>query len=171
MSFFFATIEIPFWFIVFIFASAAPLWIKLYKKFHKKFIVTGLLNKIFRHAKSKAEIKIDVLKKATDHWNENNEFPAFTESKVEKRTTVKKPIDKVKKKNIKEVLKVLVEAGEIGVLSKSVSDKTNIKNLETANALTYLTGKKYAEVINSTNETKYYLTDLGRRYCINKKYI
>lgn len=169
MSFFFDTVEIPFWFIVFIFSSATPLWIKWYKKFHKKFIVTGLLNKIFHRAKSTAEMKIDVLKKATDNWNENNELSSFTESKVKKRKAAKKPVDKIKKQNIKVVLKVLAEGGEIGVLAKSVSDKTEINTIETTNALNYLLEKEYAEVINSTNGTKYYLTDMGRRYCLNKK--
>ena len=153
MSFFFDTIEIPFWFIVFIFSSAAPLWIRWYRKFHKKFIVTGLLNKIFHRAKSTAEMKIDILKKATDNWDENSELSSFTESKVEKRKTAKKPIDKLKKKNIILVLKILAEGGETGVLAKSVSDKTEINTLETTNALNYLLEKKYAEVINSTNET------------------
>lgn len=169
MSFFFETIDIPFWFIVFVFFSAAPLWVKWFKKFHKKFIVTGVLNKIFRRAKSTAEMKIDVLKKATDHWNKNSELSDFTESRFEKRNSVKTPIDKLKKQNIKAVLKALAEGGEIGVLPKSISDKTDINTIETTNALTYLIEKKYAEVINSTNGSKYYLTDLGRRYCLNKK--
>lgn len=171
MSFFFEIIDIPFWFIVFIFSSAAPLWIKWSKKFHNKFIVTGLLKKIFRRAKSTAEMKIDVLKKATDHWNENSELSGFTDSVVTKRKAPKKSIDPVKKQNIQTVLKMLAESGETGILPKSISDKVNIDTLGTTNALTYLTDKKYAEFINSTNGTKYYLTDLGRRYCINKRYI
>ncbi len=171
MFFFFETIEVPFWFIVFIFSSAAPLWIKWYKKFYMKFIVTGLLKKIFHRAKSTAEMKIDVLKKATDHWNENSKFSPVTENKIKKRKPVKTSIDKLKKQNIKTVLKVLAESGETGILPKSISDKIDINIIETTNALTYLIEKKYAEVINSTNGTKYYLTDLGRRYCLNKKYI
>ena len=63
MSFFFETIAIPFWFIVFIFGSASPLWIKWYKKF----IVTGVLFKKFKREKSVAEMKVDILKKATAH--------------------------------------------------------------------------------------------------------
>jgi predicted transcriptional regulator len=171
MSFFFETIAIPFWFIVFIFASATPLWLRWYKKFHKKFIVTGILQKKFRGAKSVAEMKMDILKKATEHWNENSDLTGLSETKVKKRKTVKKNIDPAKKQNIQTVLKVLADAGEKGILPKSVSDNLNINTIETSNALTYLMEKKYAEEINSTNGTKYYLTDLGRRYCINKKYI
>ena len=169
MSFFFQTISIPFWFIVFIFASAIPLWIKWYKKFHKKFIVTGILQRKFRRAKTATEMKVDIFKKATDHWNENSELSGFTESKEVKRKTFKKQIDPEKKKNILTVLKMLAASGEVGILAKSLSDKANINNIETTNALSYLIEKKYAEAINATTGTKYYLTDLGRRYCINKK--
>ena len=88
-----------------------------------------------------------------------------------KKKTLKKKIDPVRKQNIQTVLKMLAASGETGVLSKSISDKTDISPLDTANALTYLTEKKYAELINSTNGKKYYLTDLGRRYCINKQFI
>lgn len=171
MSFFFDSIGIPFWFIVFILASAAPLWIKWSKAFHRKFIVTGLLDALFRRAKSKAEMKIDVLKKATDHWNDNNDSFEVSKTEVKKRKAVKTPADKLKKQNIKLVLTVLAEAGEVGILPKSIADKTEIDTNETNHALKYLVEKEYAEVINSTNATKYYLTDLGRKYCLNKKYI
>jgi len=171
MSFFFETIAIPFWFIVFVLASAIPIWIKWYKKFHMKFIVSGILKKKFSRVKSAAEMKVDVLKKATDHWNANSEVTGFSESTVKKRKSAKKNIDPVKKKNIQTVLKMLAESGETGILSKSISDKTDINAIETSNALTYLKEKEYAEAINSSNGEKYYLTELGRRYCINKQYL
>ena len=171
MSFFFDTIEVPFWFIVFVFASAAPLWIRWSKTFHKKFIVTGLLAKRFNKAKSVAEMKMDIFNKATNNSNDNSELSGFSDSAVVKRNRPKKEIDQVKKENIQTVLKVLAEAGETGVLPQSISDKTNVSTLDTTHSLKYLTDKKYAEEINSTNGTKYYLTDIGRRYCINKKVI
>lgn len=171
MSFFFDTIAIPFWFIVFIFASASPLWFKWYMLFHKKFIVTGILQTKLRRAKSTAEIKMDVLKKATDHWNANSEHAEFSESHSKKRKAPKKKIDPVKKQSIRTVLKVLAEAGEAGILPRSISDKSGINSIEMMNAMNYLMEKKYAEEINSTSGTKHYLTELGRKYCINKKYI
>ena len=112
MSFFFETIAIPFWFIIFVFTSATPLWIKWYKKFHKKFIVTGVLLKKIRRAKSLAEMKMDVLKKATDHWDANSEHTTFSESKVKKRKSAKKNIDPDKKQNIKIILKALADRSE-----------------------------------------------------------
>jgi len=169
MSFFFQTIAIPSWFIIFIFASATPLWIKWYKKFHKKFIATGILQRKFRRAKTAAEMNVNIFKKATDHWNENSELSDFTESTNIKRKPPKKRIDPTKKKNIQTVLKMLAASGEVGILAKSLSDKAKINSIETTNALSYLIEKKYAEAINATTGTRYYLTDLGRRYCINKK--
>ena len=171
MSFLFETIAIPFWFIAFILASATPLWIKWYKKFHKKFIVTGVLQKKLKSAKSVTDMKLDVLKKATNYRDANSEVPNSSESQPKKRKAVKKDIDSGKKKNIKTVLKILAAGGETGVLPKSISDKASLNSVDTNSALTYLTDKNYIEAINSTNGTKYYLTKLGQQYCVNKKYI
>lgn len=171
MSFVLDTVAIPFWFIFFILASATPLWIQWYKIFHKKFIVTGILQRKFQRAKSSAEMKVDILKKATDYSNENSEFTGFTKSESKQQKEPKKKIDPVKKQNITSVLKMLAESGETGVLSKTVADRNNISSIEATGSLTYLMDKKYAEQINSTTGTKYYLTDLGRRYCINKRYL
>jgi len=184
MSFLFETVAIPFWFIVFVFASAAPLWTRWYLKFHKKYIKTGVLLKIIRRKKSNIEQKEDILKKATDHWNANSELSGFSDSgfsgfadsevtkpKTAKRKPAKKEIDPVKKQNIRATLKVLAESGETGILPRSISDKTDIAVLDVNAALKYLLEKKYAEVLNGASGMKYYLTDLGRKYCINKKYI
>jgi len=171
MSFFFDTISIPFWFIVFILASASPLWVKWSVKFHKKYIVTGLLKKIFRRTKTVAEMKLDILKKATDHWDENRQWSRFPDSTGKKTKKEKKNIDPVKKQNILLILKELADVGEAGVLPRSISDKINVNVIDTKNALSYLVEKNYAEEVNTTNGVKYYLTDLGRKYCINKKYI
>ena len=71
MSFLFETFALPLWFIVFAFGCAAPLWIKWYKIFYKKFIVTGRLQKKIKQVSDLAEDKIDVFKKATDHMSVN----------------------------------------------------------------------------------------------------
>ena len=69
-SFLFETIALPFCFIVFFIGSAIPLWINWYKVFHKKYIVTGILQKkIQRATTSTTDMKADVLQKATDHWD------------------------------------------------------------------------------------------------------
>ena len=171
MAFFFQTIEIPAWFIVFVLGSATPLWFRWSKKIYKKFIRTGKLQKVFQRKKSDTELKQDILKKATENYRENSEVSELSDNKKKKNKNLKKHIDPEKRENIKTVLKTLAANSETGVLAKSVADKCNISPLEVTNALNYLTGKEYAELINGTTGAKYYLTDLGRRYCINKKYI
>lgn len=169
MSFFFETIAIPFWFIVFVIGSAAPLWFKWTISFHKKYIATGILQKKFRRSRPDDEVIDSIFKKATDHVNETGEFSAFSENKPKKRKSTKKQIDPEKKQNIRIILKVLADSGETGILPKSIADKEDIAVLDVNSALQYLLEKKYAEVLNGTSGMKYYLTDLGRRYCINKR--
>ena len=171
MSFFFETIAIPFWFIAFILGCAVPLWLKWYKKFHKKFKISGNLKKKFQRKKSAEDLKEDVLKKATEHLKSNGNSSGTSNHSSKKRKAPKKESDQIKKQNIRDILKIVANSGETGVLPKSISDIAGINTLDTANALTYLIEKDYVEMINSTSGPKYYLTDLGRRYCINKQYI
>lgn len=86
-------------------------------------------------------MKVDVLKKATDHWNENSEYTNSSKSKRKKRKSTKKRIDPDIKQNIQIILKALADSGETGVLPKSISDKMGIHTLETNNALNYLVEK------------------------------
>ena len=156
MSFSFETIATPFWIII-ILVGATLLWIKCYKKNNK--------------TKTTEEMKADVLKKATEHWNANSQLSDFTASGVTKTNAVKKNIDPVKKQNIRAVLLELAARGDAGVLPTSISDATGINTLDVSAALAYLTDKEYAEAVNSTIGIKYYLTQLGRKYCISKKFI
>lgn len=181
MSFLFETTAIPFWFIVFIFGSAIPLWIKWYKKFHKKFISSGVLQEKIDEVKVSTDAKLGVLKRASDYWNAHNKNSSdkksdnkktdFSDKKEKKQKAKESQEDRNKRKTIKIVLKVLAESGEAGILPKSISDKTDIDIMETNNSLEYLEEKKFAEAINGTAGTKYYLTKLGTKYCRNKKYI
>lgn len=173
MSFIFETIAIPFWFIVFIVASAAPIWLKWYKRFHTKYITTGILKRKLGISKSDAEKREDILKKATEHWTATSEMEAFQQSSSKKRIKKKskRENDPVKRENIIKVLKALASYGEVGALPKTISDNAGVKTLDTAGALSYLVEKKYAEVINGAVGAKYYLTKLGRQYCVNKKII
>lgn len=169
MSFFFDTIALPFWFVLFVFGSASPIWFRWAGKFYKKYIATGAFKKIFRRSRSDEEMIDSIFKKASEHASETSDLFSQPARKPKKRKPQKKHIDAEKKQNMKLVLQLLAESGETGVLAKSVSDKTSINSLETSHALNYLVEKEYAELINGTTGAKYYLTDLGRRYCINKK--
>ena len=66
---------------------------------------------------------------------------------------------------------MLAVAGGAGVLPRSISDELDLASVAIDSALFYLIEKDYAEVTNGSMGKKYYLTSLGRKYCINKKYI
>lgn len=172
MSFIFDSLSVPVWLLLFIIGSAFPLWIKWYKLFHKKYIATGILQKKFRRTKkSTEEMKEEVFQKATDYWNTTSETIPFSQSEVKKRKKEKKSIDPVKKNNIRAVLQALANGGDTGILIHSVSDSTGISSVDVKHAISYLIEKEYVEEVVGVQSTKYYLTELGKKYCKNKNYI
>lgn len=172
MDFIFGSVALPVWLVVFIVGCALPLWIKWYRAFYQKYIVTGILQKNIRKAKSTAEMKMDILKKATANWDSDSDLEPFPAAADEEALpTARKVTDKDKKQHIRAALKELANSGETGVLARSVSDVTGIATINVTYAMNYLINKKYVEQINGPKGVKYYLTNLGRKYCINKKYI
>ena len=159
MSFSFETFPIPFWIIILL-VSAVPLCILLYKMVVKK----------SRKSDTTEEMMADILKKATEHWNADNELSDSQDGEVIKSKSVIRNVEEDKKQNIRAVLLDLAERGDTGVLPKSITDKTGISTLDTSTALAYLTENKYAEVINSPSGKKYYLTETGRKYCVSKEF-
>jgi hypothetical protein len=166
MSFLFETFAVPLWFIVFTFGCAAPLWIKWYKIFYKKFIVTGRLQKKIKQVSDLAEDKIDVFKKATDHMNAN----------ANEKNTTKKPakgaeMGSADQPYVKIVLKALALNGDAGMLIQSIADNLDIKRNEIKSSLSYLEKNEFVESVIGSSGDKYYLAARGKKYCIKRGYI
>lgn len=169
MSFLFETFAVPLWFLVFSFGCAAPLWIKWYLAFYKKFIVTGILQRKLRKTSKTAEEKIDILKKATDNWN------ASAKQDI-KATGLKKSRDEhemssAEQSHVKTVLKALAFNGDTGMLMQSISDNLGINIHEVKSSLSYLEKNELVEEVVGGNGTKYYLTVRGKKYCIKRGYV
>ena len=169
MSFFFESFNVPLWFLVFAFASAAPLWIKWYKAFYKKFIVTGILERNLRKAAEVAEEKVDIIKKATENWNTNTEQNQEAEALNKARrqhlsTEEEQPYVKI-------VLKTLALNGDAGMLIQSIADKLNVGTNDVKGSLTYLEKNEFVESVTAGSGTKYYLSSRGKRYSIKQGYI
>lgn len=137
----------------------------------------GIIKKLFNKDKKKTddELKAEVLKKATEHWDASSDheksFQDNSEDGVAKKVySSPQELDQIKKQNIRTVLLEIAERGETGVLPLSISDKVGITSQETATALDYLTSQNYAEAINSPSGMKYYLTEVGRKFCISKEF-
>jgi biopolymer transport protein ExbB/TolQ len=166
MSFLFATMKVPFWLLIFILACATPAWVRWYKKFYRKFIKTGLLQQKFEKVKETAEEKVDILKKATENWNNSVE-----KERKDAAQKSKAPANEVDQPYVKIVLKVLAKKGDAGILIQSISDALDISSNQIKNTLAYLEENKFIESVSSTHGTKYYLAARGKNYCIKRGYI
>lgn len=169
MSFLFETFEVPLWFLIFVFACAAPLWISWYKKFYKKFIVTGILQRKLRKVKKTAEEKVDILKKASDYWDSS-----VVEEKKQDEAEKASKANVLKSENqpyVKIVLKMLALKGDAGMLIQSIADELNISSNDIKSSLSYLEKNEFVEAISGGQGTKYYLVERGKNYCIKKGYI
>jgi len=169
MSFLLETFEIPLWFLVFAFACAAPLWIKWYQMFYRKFIVTGILQKNLKKAGDIAEEKANILKKATDNWNTSSEHDLKTAGK--EKTKREHLVTEAEQPYVKIVLKTLAINGDAGMLIQSIADKLEINSIEIKSSLAYLEKNEFVEVVAAGNGTKYYLSARGKKYCIKRGYI
>jgi len=146
MSFLFSTFEIPLWFLVFAFGSATPLWIKWYKAFYKKFIVTGLLQKKIKQVGDAAEEKAKILKKATNNWNASTDHDLQSVELKKKRrenlsTEEEQPYVKI-------VLKTLALQGDAGMLIQSIADKLELGSNEIKSSLSYLEKNEFVDMVN-----------------------
>lgn len=135
----------------------------------------GIIKKIFgKKEQTESEFKANVLKKATEHMSANSESAAHEEKSVTSAANKSSPAyeinDKVKKKNIRAVLLEIAERGEVGVMAASISDKTGISKVDTSTALRYLTNNKFAEAVNNPSGVKFYLTEVGKKYCLSKEF-
>ena len=167
MSYLLSTFEIPLWFLVFALACAAPLWIKWYKMFYRKFIVTGKLQKNLKKAAEVAEERANILKKASDNWKTSSEHELKTTSNT-KREHLAAEADQP---YVKIVLKILALNGDAGMLLQSIADKLEVSNNDIKSSLAYLEKNQFVEIVAAGNGTKYYLSTRGKNYCIKRGYI
>ena len=131
----------------------------------------GIIKKLFGgKKKSDAKLHAEAIKKATDNWNANNTPKDVQDSASKNSNSIFDNIDPALKKNIRTVLIELAERGESGVLSTSISDKTDISMQNTSTALSFLTENNYVELVNSPIGAKYYITEVGKKLCISKKF-
>ncbi|MDH5395090.1 MAG: hypothetical protein OEW97_02355 [Gammaproteobacteria bacterium] len=170
MSFLSETFQVPLWLLIFVSACAAPLWVKWYKMFYNKFIKTGLLKKNLQDAKTVAEEKMEILKKATHYRDaavtEKKKQEGFQPSQTGQLNGVE-----TNQPYVKIVLKTLALKGDAGMLIQSIADNLKIKSNEIKSSLTYLEKNGFVEGVATGTGQKYYLAKRGKDYCIKKGYI
>ncbi len=192
MSFLLTTFPVPLWFLLFVLACAAPLWLKWYQAFYHRFIRTGILQRKLKKATRLAEEKLDSLKDAGDNWSLDVEEPpddtvsrqeaapvAKKEKSTERKKSSSKSVTSSKKESgfgsdqpyVKIVLKTLALQGDTGMMIQSIADKLEINSNEIKKALSYLEKNEFIEGVTGGGGVKYYLADRGRRYSIKRGYI
>lgn len=133
----------------------------------------GIIKKVFGKKEQKptdSELKAAVFQKATDNMKAMNEASVNQDDIVKKNMPAYEINDQGKKKNIRLVLLEIAERGEAGVLATSISDKVGISKLETSTALSFLTNNNLVEAVNSPIGVKFYITDMGKKYCISEEF-
>jgi hypothetical protein len=131
-------------------------------------IFKKLFNK--KQEATESELKAALLKKATAHMNAVSEAATTQKDEAGKNMPAYETNDQAKRKNIRLVLLEIAERGEAGVLAMSISDKVGISKLDTSNALSFLTKNNFADAVNSPVGVKFYLTELGKKYCLSKEF-
>lgn len=169
MSFLVETFSVPLWFLVFALGCAAPLWIKWYQWFYKKFIVTGLLQKKIKQSTEAFDEKASILKKATANWNSSEEHNLKTAEL--KKSSREHLVTEAEQPYVKIVLKTLSLKGDAGMLIPSLADKLDLSSNEIKSSLSYLEKNNFVESVATGSGAKYYLTSRGKTYCIKRGYI
>lgn len=170
MSFLFSTMNVPLLLIIFVVACATPAWIRWYKIFYNRFIKTGILKKKLEQVRDTAEEKVDILKKATENWN-NNAEKERQETPGQANTNSVSLARTEDLPYVKIVLKTLALKGDAGMMIQSIADALDASSNEIKSSLTYLEKNNFIEGVPGTMGTKYYLVERGRNYCVKKGYI
>lgn len=169
MSFLLSTFKIPLWFLIFAFACAAPLWIQWYQWIYRKFISTNVLQKKHRTEVKENRVKEEILKKATENWQDSEEVQlSSSDAQKSRRENL---VTEAEQPYVKIVLKALALNGDAGILIPSLADKLQVNTNEIKKALSYLEQNEFVESVAAGSGAKYYLASRGRRYCIKQGYI
>jgi len=165
MSFLFQSVNVPLIVLLILIGTSTPVFIKLYRIFHRKFISTGKLQKTFDEVVDATETQFQAVKKATHRITSKTvnkpkpQAAGSSNKKVESHAMEKK------------VLQVLAEKKDSGMLDRSIADMVGLDTSKTRQLLEYLETKKFVESVNGMQGVKYYLTQFGKTYCQKKGYL
>lgn len=165
MSFLLQSVTVPLIILLILIAASTPVFIKLYKMFHRRFISTGKLQKTFEEVVDATETQFQAVRKATHRIaskttkKQKSQGNGSSQKKTESHAMEKK------------VLQVLAEKKDSGMLDRSIADILGLDTSKTKQLLGYLEAKKFIESVNGIQGVKFYLTQFGKTYCQKKGYL
>lgn len=155
MSFLTHPITIPMWFLIMM-----------------NIIVVALLGKVFmlvyrykRGEISKEEHSNMVVWKIRTKRSAAPKTPKSDTPTEEDKEKVKEREDK---QDIVQVLKILIQEGDRGVLMQTIADRMGANRSHAQRAMQKLVTNKMVDEVVGVSGTKYYLTQLGKDYCKQK---
>lgn len=150
MSFLTQSVSVPVWLLILMIVAILPLSVSLFRL-------------VFRFKRDEA---VNEENSDFELWQMKNEM----HTRSPKKTVADYARDKrhEEKTDIVHVLKIMAKEGEKGILIQSVSDRLNTSMTKTQQAMKKLVDKKLVEEVAGMSGVKYYLTELGRNYCISK---
>ena len=154
LSFLTDTVAIPVWLFILLIGGLVPLFYKLFT-----LINHFRRGEIVRESDSEVVLwKIRNVKRSAS--------PRKSSTDISKEQAKEK--EKEKENNITQVLEVVAAGGDKGILLKSVVDRVNISNANVQRAVQELVKRKIIEEVVGVSGTKYYLTQVGKMYCMKK---
>ncbi|MGD8576214.1 MAG: hypothetical protein PVG13_03900 [Thiohalophilus sp.] len=142
-----------------------PLWLLI-------LMLVFLLPAIYRLGKILLRLKqTDLVTEEQDDsaiWTVKNRIMRSVAPKTGSMTSEADEKKHEQKRQIAQILKILLKEGEKGVLMKTVADRIGTSILDAQHAMNKLMEKQMVEEITSVSGTKYYLTEIGKAYCRSK---
>ena len=148
------TVVVPVWLFILLIGGLVPLFYQLFK-----LINHFRRGEIVREADSDVVLlKIRNIKRSAS--------PKKSSTDISKEQAQEK--QKENENNIIQVLKVVADGGEKGILLKSIVDRASISNANVQKSVKELVNRKIIEEVVGVSGTKYYLTQVGKIYCAKK---
>jgi hypothetical protein len=152
LSFFTNSVAVPVWLLLIMIIGLIPLFLKLIK----------LVNHVRKGEIVREEHSDMVL------WRVRAVKPTARPKKSS--ADVEKERNREKKDGILHVLQVMAEEGDKGMLLQAIADRMKTGTSKVQQAVKPLVDKKLVDEVTGVSGTKYYLTEVGKKYCIKKGY-
>ena len=150
MSFLIQSVSIPIWFLIMMNVIVILLLLKLFELVHK-----------FNRG--------DIVKEEHDDmvvWKIKTKKPTSTAIKLSTEASDEK--ERKQKEEIVQILKILLKEGDKGVLMQTIADRMETNTTKAKHTISKLVDKKMVDEVVGVSGIKYYLTQLGRDYCLRK---
>ena len=150
MSFLIQSVSIPIWFLIMMNVIVILLLLKLFELVHK-----------FNRG--------DIVKEEHDDmvvWKIKTKKPTSTAIKLSTEASDEK--ERKQKEELVQILKILLKEGDKGVLMQTIADRMETNTTKAKHTISKLVDKKMVDEVVGVSGIKYYLTQLGRDYCLRK---